>query len=76
MLSQKIFWQRPELDLLTGSRKVSLENEGPEERINGQISDPLLSNQNNPYVQAFALGKALQVKGKATLSERNHDTVY
>lgn len=58
-----------ELDLLTGSCKVSLENEDPEERINGQISDPLLSNRDNPYVRAFALGKELQVKGKATLSE-------
>lgn len=71
---KKFFVRFTELDLLTGSCKVSLENEGPEERINGQISDPLLSNQNTPYVQAFALGKALQVKGKVTLSEEGEIT--
>ena len=57
-----------ELDLRTGSCKLSLDENESEERINGQISDPLLGTPNNPYVNAFANGAFLQVKGKAVIS--------
>lgn len=57
-----------ELDLKTGSCKLSLDETETEDRISGQISDPLLTTPNNPYVIAFAKGAFLQVKGKAVIA--------
>lgn len=61
-----------ELDLRNGSCKLTLEEyEATDERINGQISDPLLTTPNNPYVNAFANSSFIKVKGKAILSQEN-----
>lgn len=56
-----------ELDLLSGSCRLSLSDDGAD-RIPAVIADPELAMPNNPYVTAFALREALTFRAKAQLS--------
>lgn len=58
-----------ELDRITGTCKLSLDDDADTVRTSGQITDPLLQIANNPYVQAFANNSYLRFKAKAQLSQ-------
>lgn len=63
-----------ELDKLTGACKVSLDEDGDDARINGVITDPLLSVPGNLYLQAFANGDTLKFRAKAQLADNGEIT--
>lgn len=63
-----------ELDRVTGTCKISLDDDPDDMRITGLISDPLLQVSNNPYVASFANNNKLQFKAKAQL-DQNGDIV-
>ena len=63
-----------ELDRVTGTCKISLDDDTDDMRITGLISDPLLQVSNNPYVASFANNNKLQFKAKAQL-DQNGDIV-
>lgn len=55
-----------ELDLVTHSCKVSIANdEKPQRRIAGTITDPVIGTPNNPYSSAFDAQAPLEVRAKA-----------
>lgn len=63
-----------ELDRVTGTCKVSLDDDPDDMRIIGLITDPLLQVSNNAYVVAFANNAKLKFQAKAQL-DQNGDIV-
>lgn len=67
-----------EMDRIKRTCKVSftgpdseenVEEDGSVRRIAGEITDPVATLDDNPYLRAFASGKAVRIKAKAMLRE-------
>ncbi|WP_250477371.1 hypothetical protein [Caballeronia sp. INML1] len=52
-----------ELDMTTGACKLSIE--GQQERVNGQIVDPTVTQPGNPYAEAMTAISRISILGKA-----------
>jgi hypothetical protein len=66
-----------ELDLKNKSCKFMLRNEDdPEHRITGEITDPILLTPNNPYSAALASQRWIGVVGKPVLKEGEVEKLY
>ncbi len=66
-----------ELDLKNKSCKFSLRNDDdPEHRTNGEITDPILLAPNNPYSDALAAQIWLSVIGKPQLKDGEIERLY
>jgi len=66
-----------ELDLKNKSCKFSLRDEDdPDRRTNGEITDPVLSTPNNPYATALNGQRWLTVWGKPQLKEGEIERLY
>ncbi len=66
-----------ELDLKNKSCKFSLrDDDDPEHRTNGEITDPILLAPNNPYSAALDGQKWLAVVGKPQLKDGEIERLY
>jgi hypothetical protein len=66
-----------ELDLKNKSCKFRLrDDDDPDQRLNGEITDPLLALPNNPYSHAIDKQAWLNVRGKPQLRDGEVERIY
>jgi hypothetical protein len=56
-----------ELDMMTGACKVALGSD-PSTRVAAKITDPAISQPNNPYVKAMAQISTIEFTAKAAIN--------
>lgn len=56
-----------ELDMISGTCRIALDDAAPEDRIPAIITDPSVQRPNNPYVSAMAALSPIQFSAKAEL---------
>ena len=65
-----------ELDLKNKSTKFRLRDDDPDQRLNGDITDPQLTLPNNPYSNAMDSQTWLTVKGKPQLRDGEVERIF
>jgi hypothetical protein len=66
-----------ELDHKNRTCKFSLrDDDDPNHRLNGEITDPIIQAANNPYLEAFAAQRWLIVLGKAQLKDGEMEKLF
>lgn len=61
--------QISELDRLKGTAKVNFAHQDENERVPAVINDPLLEEQDNPYIAAFSNRETVTIQAKATIKD-------